>query len=101
MSKHTPTPWEARPVPNAKIIAIAEVGYMHHAEVFSRKHNNEPLDETAYANAEFIVRACNNHDALVAALENLDNAINEPSLGIDIIRASDKARAILRTVKGE
>ncbi len=34
-------------------------------------------------------------DAMRAALQRLDNAVNEPSLGIDLIEASDQARAAL------
>lgn len=36
-------------------------------------------------------------NGLEKALEQLDNAINEPSLGIDIVEASDQARAALQT----
>jgi hypothetical protein len=70
---HTPTPWEmndiGEPEDNLRIsqweridankvdIAIIPVGY------------SEPFESVQQANAAFIVLACNNHEALVAALE--------------------------------
>ena len=39
-------------------------------------------------------------NALLEALQELDNAVNEPSLGIDIIKASDKARSAIALAQG-
>lgn len=38
---------------------------------------------------------------LLEALQTLDNAINEPALGIDIIAASNQARAAIAKATGE
>jgi len=83
-TKHTPTPWHNDYMPStgfgcgygkSQIIAsggqaIAGIacvepnkGEMYHKGTLSK----EAMD-TLEANAEFIVRACNNHDALIEAL---------------------------------
>jgi hypothetical protein len=65
--KHTPTPWR---------VAI-EPPYEESARIFSGDiylgslgNSDQTKDETR-ANAEFIVRAVNSHDALVAALRRI------------------------------
>lgn len=57
--KHTPTPWVLGTSDDA--IDTVEPGqeFVVHADLKS---------EMGLANAEFIVKACNNHDALLAAL---------------------------------
>jgi hypothetical protein len=72
--RHTPTPWEFslwHSYDNAVISApgiratIAECFYQP-ADAF-----NVPDGMDAQANAEFIIRACNAHDALVKALQTI------------------------------
>lgn len=67
MSKHTPTPWRAVRVGNTLTIAGAVPGYF--AEI--RGACEGAHGAMGEANAEFIVRAVNAHDDLVAALQNL------------------------------
>lgn len=58
---HTPTPWrhtDAGIVSGGRVICEAPIHYLE-----SHKHWPE--------NAEFITRACNNHDALLAALTDI------------------------------
>lgn len=72
MTKHTPTPWE--------VFTDNETG------LFSIGRKTSDYSGTEYgivaesidlkANAEFIVRAVNNHQALVEALNELVNAVS-------------------------
>lgn len=72
---HTPTPWT---IQGAEIRATGREFPTIICDPFSGQWENTdgtrrrllPIDERE-ANAAFIVRACNNHDPLVAALENL------------------------------
>jgi hypothetical protein len=67
-TKHTPIPYylgiNPLMVKNRDGLRIAKIPTLHeHGEREADDYNIE------MANAEFIVRACNNHDALVGALE--------------------------------
>ncbi len=80
---HTPTPWEC--FYGGNFVKIGARGF----KAWTRKHHylggplsvlevhyyqHEDYDsnpEQAIANAQFILRACNNHDALLAALSDL------------------------------
>lgn len=53
--QHTPTPWDLQTLRVSLVPVMIRV--------------NGYTKETAAANAAFIVRACNNHDALVGALQ--------------------------------
>jgi hypothetical protein len=86
MSKHTPTPWT---VPDGGIRpAIYTADEVEHIATMA-----DTGDEME-ANAAFIVRAVNSHDALVEALLEVRKCGNG---GAKLSRAaSDKARAALR-----
>jgi hypothetical protein len=59
---HTPVPWS---IGKRRWITSGDVD-------IARIHSVSKIGENeAVANAEFIVRACNSHDALLEALENL------------------------------
>ena len=65
MSKRTPTPWNISPVRTTEDTAMIVSG-----EGF------EPIaDVTEDGNAAFIVKAVNNHDALVKTLDECRNAL--------------------------
>jgi len=72
MKQHTPTPWNARPIyaKDGRFELRSErhqsVGYAPLAYVRGDKRETGGDGE---ANAQFIVRACNAHDQLVAALK--------------------------------
>ena len=74
---HTPTPWRA--VRNDYYLEIHGGGHGQIGDVCASKFihvdgNKLPSDEAeaiADANAAFIVRACNSHDALVKALKEI------------------------------
>lgn len=87
MSEHTPTPWEYRPHRHddwgwirghkkdgellAPLVAIARGGSWNgDEEVTLDQHRAAGTDPYA-ANAAFIVKAVNSHDALVAELRRL------------------------------
>ena len=95
--QHSPLPWEA-------------VGFhvMHErrrliAEVWAPVEGDDPpWDERRKANAEFIVRAVNSHDDLVAALEDLILATRLAEIGAgDIPMAREAAERALRKARGE
>jgi hypothetical protein len=63
-AKHTPTPWQegTRGPNNCPIIG-------HKGLMIAMLTNGIDFQETTDANAEFIIRAVNGHDALVLALK--------------------------------
>lgn len=73
---HTPTPWKVRTLPERyggwcfieapEVVAGQSVAGDYHREVMGDDYPEREGD------AEFIVRACNSHDALVEALEILE-----------------------------
>jgi hypothetical protein len=85
---HTPTPWKMRKgLPQRYPEYVIEgPGAEYIAGVQIRSQN------PAHDNAAFIVRACNSHAALVAALDGLLNADTDEA----IIGATVRARAALK-----
>lgn len=74
---HTPTPWEIRDVPSRERFKITDSTGYTIAEMPSY-----PIIEKEEANAAYIVRAVNAHEALLEALEQcltLDGATAERS----------------------
>jgi len=65
-AQHTPTPWHTGEGKAERIIYAADGFAVADATVFHGLHVESPT-----ANAAFIVRACNAHDELVAALKGL------------------------------
>lgn len=61
MTEHTPTPWRNDQKPDALIVCDAEGGSIADCAPPGPWMGHK----TALANAAFIVRACNSHDALV------------------------------------
>jgi hypothetical protein len=75
MSQHTPTPWTAT-------FPITAAGKRDAWVISGGRRSIALMPDTAdmqndEANAAFIVRACNSHDALVKALEKLSDALDE------------------------
>jgi len=71
--QHTPTPWQVR-VTSGRYGPKNGMGQIHNGDA-SNPIGNVPLPDAA-----FIVRACNSHDALVAALRDvLDDGGNDLS----------------------
>ena len=66
--KHTPTPWKYDPTWNliTADCGMIEVAACHTGERMRFKKNK---GETAKANAEFIVKACNSYDDMLEALK--------------------------------
>lgn len=97
MSNHTKTPWRTGGEQNPTIIydgdgwAVASTAVVH-----VRKNAKYEAD----ANAAFIVRACNAHDELVAALDWALSQIGD-DLDLDHQRAFDGAIAALAKARGE
>lgn len=101
-TKHTPTPWFLSGPHNdgsAGIYTTANPSVDSSVAAFS---------DVGEANAAFIVRACNAHDELVAALENTlqfakacqhmsEDKLMRQAIQHDI----DKAEAALRKARGE
>jgi hypothetical protein len=102
MDKHTPEPWEARYIQ----------GDLYSYAVYSRKGNVAVADRLLECDARLIVRAVNNHAALLAALERAIEAFADVSRllppdaehsGIYGVakKQVDKARAAIAKVKEE
>ena len=71
-AQHTPTPWVARSSGprSAYFSVIAESDRRQVCSVVPRLHGSSCSEWEA--NAEFIVRACNSHDALLAAAHHCE-----------------------------
>ena len=86
---HTPTPWEAVG------FHVMHSGRRLIAEVWAPAMPDTPgFDERRKANAEYIVRAVNNHEALLAALEELTLHIHDGYLYAEMLDASFITTAI-------
>ena len=70
--KHTPIPWIANAQMNGRILI------QHHDVTIARIVSNN-IGDAKYYDATFIVRACNAHDDLVAALEGAIAYIGDDS----------------------
>jgi hypothetical protein len=83
MAEHTPTPWRYRPRefddwgfirgPDDVLAAVAKYGACTETSLDQHRHNRT---DPAEANAAFVVKAVNNHDALVDALASVRAEIN-------------------------
>jgi len=98
MSKHTPTPWEIQD-PMCDDLWLVETGKETYEWRCIASVQATPADEGSplsraemWANAAFIVKAVNSHDALVKALERIARG---PFTG-----ASTIARDVLRDFVG-
>lgn len=73
-TKHTPTPWKLDPDLIGQIVNQADTKLVARAgRVEPLKNLDQPERE---ANAEFIVRACNSHGLLVAAVKAQHGALD-------------------------
>lgn len=71
-AKHTPTPWESREEPDEDNICIGIKTTMGFCPIANVPVYFEDTDnEYQFADAAFIVRACNAHEKLLNALDNL------------------------------
>lgn len=97
MTPHTPTPWEAWPdgPENRLGYRIAQPG----PNVVLARVDWKALNKEA--NAAFIIRAVNNHDALVEALRELLGGIEAEDNGNtgSLARAQQKAVNTLKVAK--
>ena len=94
--EHFPLPWRHE---NGLVKAVS------HGKWFTVVRGGSKFTpDGVKANAAFIVRACNSHDELVAALESMmpERIGYDQSMSIDMyLNAVDKARAALAKAKGE
>lgn len=103
MSKHTPTPWKVNTkvfISGAPVIE-AEQGFV--ATAHDNAYNDMP-DGEALANAEYICRSVNSHEALVEALEEAVRELAaidaEGGMG-DYAEFLTEARAALKLARKE
>lgn len=113
--KHTPGPWEARwsvqRWAGGRELNTCVIGTPKDARgathLVTRMDGPTSGDLAVdKANAEFIVRACNSHDALIEALEGLANRVDpgvkSRDFGIDsLVNALSAARAAIAKARGE
>lgn len=113
MTEHTPTPWKYRPhehddwgwirgpkVGNfvGPIVAISRSSAQETSDSFD-KHRAAGTDPYE-ANAAFIIKAVNNHDALVKALEEITAMDPKGIRADDLGRAARTAREAVGRVEG-
>jgi hypothetical protein len=92
MSEHTPTPWfHDKSYKNSALIGRVQdkngenwddMCVECHSAISGNQTSHHNIDA---ANAEFIVRACNAHDALVEACRNVSQAADD-SIRIDLAK---------------
>ena len=103
MSKHTPTPW-ANPMgcaSSVRGIVTNDEGEEFWIRVAGCR-NPELGIETACANAAFIVKACNAHEALALTLKTLMQEIEYNGIERDFDGLTiRKARALLARLEDE
>ena len=94
--QHTPGPWTIWPDADSDQLAVGpERGGVAICDVVITNGigvNTESTRATGYANADFICRACNCHDDLLAALKELHNAYGAHT---GIWEAMEQARAAI------
>ena len=71
MTQHTPTPWEIEPQTTTVVKPDKTNRIPSTIAIVKDPNDNMHQTEIAKANAEFIVRACNSHDALLKACKGL------------------------------
>jgi len=86
MNAHTKTPWSI--VHDTQIYGLDE-------ENVATANRMQGRDNQV-ANAAFIVRACNSHDALVAALEDIRDIIADQTYPTHAMKISDISAAVER-----
>ena len=104
MNTHTPGPWSVENCRNedgSKFLSINGQGPLGSwlAEIQAGNIDGKPADTGPLhlANARLIAAAPD----LLEALRYLDDAINEPSLKIDLVAASNRARAVIAKAEGQ
>lgn len=98
MNNHTPTPWKLLPPDQ---IRGPRQEFVADCQCFVKAGWRAEFDS---ANAEFIVRAVNNHEDLLAALEKALHSLTaaRQRLNIDFeIPAEEAARAAITKAKGQ
>lgn len=95
-SKHTPTPWAFEPDHSKRDGSQFIFSDADRDTWVATAENRETNGAEASANAAFIVRACNSHDALVAALREIA-AMNGTYCGV----AVETARAALAAAESQ
>lgn len=97
---HTPTPWVVNPPMTAKVTIPRSVHHLLYQEPISHLNEICVMKDGSFesdANAAFIVKACNAHDELVAAMtETLSWLSSYPGEGA--LKAYNQARAALAKV---
>jgi len=73
--KNTPTPWTMNPSKTDDRSYIADCGFGY--TIWPANPCHTTYDSTAYENAEFIVRAVNNHDELLEAAKLAYELLNK------------------------
>jgi len=102
-TQHTKTPWESK---NNWAIVAGVRSYEKRIAVM-HEDNTIPADERK-ANAQFIVKACNNYKALVEMVDNLQAVlsitlshakIDKSSISLDAYNQLGLARQLLASIK--
>jgi hypothetical protein len=102
MSEHTPTPWVSKQRDSEIVIYGPEKIQVVTTSWHTSIRGSYPLKRESLANAAFIVKAVNSHDALRAALAQFVAACDTASptsMMTEIGRACAVARAALASIK--
>lgn len=89
MKTHTETPWQME---NRRIFTSRGV-----IAVCPLPQQNGVFD--VQSNAEFIVRACNSHDALLAVLKEALTIVSDRSAGGRMLTSQNEAKRVFHLIK--
>lgn len=89
-TKHTPGPWQVSHIRSV----VGTIIWRNDGNEDNTGHARICRNVTNPADAEFIVRACNSHDQLVAALQAAREALNNTGRG-DVLGAFQKVNEAL------
>jgi hypothetical protein len=94
----TPNPWKVAQDQSGISIHYADGDVEPRIATIDMDNTEMPQ---ALADAEFIVLACNTHDKMLAALEDLIQAIEFTPLGVRQIKSLEHAKAVIAKAKGK
>lgn len=98
--RHTPTPWQVNPYRAVQIESVANPAFCVATMPFQNEHHLKQAE----ANAAFVVKAANNHNALLAVAQRIDEwETKYPTDRIfghmEIVRIAEEMSEIVKTAR--
>ena len=101
-TKHTPTPWETEINFEGKTLLKTTFKRINADDLIAVMLEKSAIGESSEANAAFIARACNSHDALISALQGVVDSLSQnKTFPADVENAKRLAVNALVKAKGD